>query len=348
MNTQVYYIDEDNINKSIIHKSSSAIRECGNVVFPTETVYGLGGNALCSEAVNKIFKAKGRPCDNPLIVHICCLDMLVYLIDEPLSQEAKKLIDKFWPGPLTLIFNKSIKVPVEVTAGLQTVAIRMPDNPIALQLIEDSGLPIAAPSANLSGKPSPTLADHVIEDLDGRVEIILCGNKSKVGVESTVLDMSGSVPTILRPGGVTKEQLEHEIGKVEIDKGLLELNITPKSPGMKYTHYAPKGEMFIVKGCESKVVNKINELLSNAEVRGLNVGILASDETKNCYKSSTVLSLGSKDNLDIIASKFFSSLREFDKQKVQIIYAEAIEEKAIGIAVMNRMKKAAAYRIIEV
>lgn len=348
MNTEVIYLNENGIDPFFIKKAAEVIRAGGTVVFPTETVYGLGANALSEKAVDGIFTAKGRPSDNPLIAHISHLDMLIYLIGEPLTDKARLLIERFWPGPLTLIFKKSRKVPERVTAGLDTVAVRMPDNPVALELIRASELPIAAPSANLSGKPSPTLPEHVVNDLQGRVNMILCSTKSRIGLESTVLDLSGSVPTILRPGGITYEALVEVLGEVRIDKGLLDKDRVPKSPGMKYTHYAPEAEMIIVKGETGRVQEKIQALADLKNAEGLTVGVLASDETAGFYQNSRVLSLGSRKNYALIASNVFEKLREFDKIGVGIIYAEAFDEKEMGLAVMNRMKKAAGFNIIEV
>jgi L-threonylcarbamoyladenylate synthase len=348
MNTEVQYLNESSIDSDIIDRAANIIRNNGTVVFPTETVYGLGANALSGEAVKGIFIAKGRPSDNPLIVHISSINMLLYLIGSPLSEEAKLLIDKYWPGPLTMIFKKSGKVPYEVTAGLDTVAVRMPDNKIAMELIKRSELPIAAPSANLSGKPSPTLPEHVIDDMQGRVDMILCGSKSRIGVESTVLDLSGDKPVVLRPGGVTLEELEGILGSVELDRGSVGEAGVPKAPGMKYTHYAPEADMIIVKGELDSVKKKIQELVNENGAKGLKVGVLASDETESYYQGGRVLSLGSRTNTEVIASNIFEKLREFDKLGVDIIFAEALDEKHIGMAVMNRMKKAAGFNIIEV
>lgn len=348
MNTEVICLNENGIDPLVIKKAAGVIRSGGTVVFPTETVYGLGANALSEAAAEGIFTAKGRPGDNPLIAHISHLDMLIYLIGEPLTDKAKLLIERFWPGPLTLIFKKSRKVPMRVTAGLDTVAVRMPDHPVALELIRASELPIAAPSANLSGKPSPTLPEHVVNDLQGKVDMILCSTKSRIGLESTVLDLSGDVPTILRPGGITYEQLVEVLGEVRIDKGLLEQDRAPKAPGMKYTHYAPEAEMIIIKGESGRVQEKIQALVDLKNAGGLTVGVLASDETADFYRNCRVLSLGSRKNYALIASNVFEKLREFDKIGVGIIYAEAFDEKEMGLAVMNRMKKAAGFNIIEV
>lgn len=348
LNTEVFFLDENNIDPDVMDKAADRIRKGGTVVFPTETVYGLGANALSGEAVKGIFTAKGRPSDNPLIAHISSMNMLLYLIGSPLSASARRLIEKYWPGPLTLIFKKSRKVPDEVTAGLDTVAIRMPDNKIALELIKRSELPIAAPSANISGRPSPTLPEHVLEDMKGRVDMILCGSKSRIGVESTVLDLSGDAPVILRPGGVTLEELQSVLGQVELDCGLVTGSGVPKAPGMKYTHYAPKADMIIVRGELENIKKKIKQLAAENAAKGLKVGVLASDETADSYRDCVVLSLGSRTKTEVIASNVFEKLREFDKLGVDIIFAEALDEKYMGLAVMNRMKKAAGFNIVEV
>ncbi len=348
LNTKIYELDEKNIDMDIIKAAADIIRKNGTVIFPTETVYGLGANGLSTEAARSIFAAKGRPADNPLIVHISCIDMLLYVIGETLSDKAKLLIEKFWPGPLTLIFKKSSVIPIEVTAGLDTVAVRMPDNKIALELIKQSGLPIAAPSANISGKPSPTKSEHVIADMDDKVDAILCGSNSRVGLESTVLDLSGEVPTILRPGGITYEELSAVLGQVKIDKGLVDSETVPKAPGMKYTHYAPEAAMTIVRGELEAVVNTILKLATEQKSKGKKVGILATDETKHHYKDGLVISMGSRENMYTAAARVFDTLREFDKQQVDIIFAEALNEESIGMAVMNRLKKAAGFNIIEV
>lgn len=348
MDTEVFFLDENNIDFDIIDKAADIIRNNGTVVFPTETVYGLGANALSGEAVKGIFTAKGRPNDNPLIAHVSSINMLLYLIGSPLNEGAGMLIEKYWPGPLTLIFKKSGKVPDEVTAGLDTIAVRMPDNRIALELIERSGLPIAAPSANISGKPSPTTPEHVISDMKGKVNMILCGGKSRVGVESTILDMTGEVPVLLRPGGLTLEELESVLGTVRVSSGKVEDKEVPKAPGMKYTHYAPNADMVIVKGKLDSIKKKIQELVTEYSAKGMKVGVLASDETSSDYKDCRVLSLGSRSDVSIIASNIFEKLREFDKIDVDIIIAEAFDESHMGMAVMNRMKKAAGFHIIEV
>lgn len=348
MKTLVYYLDEKNPDMKILEQAAALIRKGGTVIFPTETVYGLGSSALLKESVSRIFEAKGRPSDNPLIVHISNYDMLLYCIGEPLSEKAQKLIAYFWPGPLTIIFKKSKYIPDEVTAGLDTVAIRMPENKVALGLIEKSRVPIAAPSANISGKPSPTAPEHVINDMEGKVDVILCSKSTKVGVESTVIDVSGDIPVILRPGGVTREDLEKILGEVEIDKGILEEGVTPKSPGMKYTHYAPEAQMLILKGQRDKVVERIIELAKKDRAQGLKVGVLTVEENKDRYEGFTVISLGSREDSMETAHNLFNALREFDNLGVEKIYAEALKEEYLGLAVMNRMKKAAGFNIIEV
>lgn len=347
MKTKVYYLEDKNINEEALDEAAAVIRQGGTVIFPTETVYGLGANALDERSVSRIFKAKGRPSDNPLIVHISNYDMLLYCIGEPLSEKAQKLMAFFWPGPLTIIFKKSKAIPEEVTAGLDTVAIRMPDDPIALSLIKKSGVPIAAPSANISGKPSPTAPEHVITDMDNRVDMILCSKSTRVGLESTVIDISGEIPTVLRPGGVPLEELRKVLGEVEIDRGL-EPGKVPKSPGMKYTHYAPKAPMTIVRGNEAQVRNRILKLAQMDKDMGSKVGILTVDENKAYYDGYYAISIGRKGDSAQAAHNLFDALREFDKLMVDIIYAEAISEEYLGLAVMNRMKKAAGFNIIEV
>lgn len=348
MKTLVYYLDEKNPDDKVLEEAAALIRKGGTVIFPTETVYGLGSNALLKESVSRIFEAKGRPSDNPLIVHISNYDMLLYCIGESLSEKAQKLIAYFWPGPLTIIFKKSKYIPDEVTAGLDTVAIRMPENKVALGLIEKSGVPIAAPSANISGKPSPTAPEHVIKDMEGKVDMILLSSSTKVGVESTVIDVSGDVPVILRPGGLPREDLEKILGEVEIDKGILEAGVVPKSPGMKYTHYAPEAQMVILKGQREKVVLKILELAKKDRAQGFKVGVLTVNENMDKYEGFTVISLGSREDSMEAAHNLFNALREFDNLGVEKIYAEAMKEEYLGLAVMNRMKKAAGFNIIEV
>ncbi len=332
-------------------KSAADILKAGGLVAsPTETVYGLCANALDPSAVAKIFKAKGRPSDNPLIVHIANLDMLTPLV-ENIPQTAKLLIEHFWPGPLTLVFKASPIVPKEVTGGLDTVAVRFPSHPIMRQLITLSGLPLAAPSANTSGKPSPTTAKRVIEDLNGKIESIIDGGSCEFGVESTVLDITSSLPVILRPGGITYEMLKKVLGRLEIDPAIyqgLSGDLLPKAPGMKYTHYAPNASVFIVKGDPKRAAMKINELVKEQQNLGRRVGVLATDETKHLMHADLVLSGGTLSNLNTIANRLFEDLRRFDDAHMDIVYTLAFPTNEIGAAIMNRLEKSASYNIISI
>lgn len=345
IDTKIIDINLNNIDMDKLKLASKVLREGGTVAFPTETVYGLGANALDSEALKKIFKAKGRPSDNPLIVHITKRESIKTLARE-IPEKTHALMDKFWPGPLTMVFKKSHIVPDIITAGLDTVAVRMPSHPVAKALIQQAGIPVAAPSANLSGKPSPTQASHVIEDLYGKVDIIIRGGSSTVGLESTVLDITEEVPVILRPGGVTLEDLQKVLGEVSIDKGLEDAKAVPRAPGMKYTHYSPKAEVILVTGEVHDIVNTINRLRKQYE-KNSKVGIMATDETKDNYYDGMAISMGSRKNPEIIAENMFSILREFDQRGVDMILAEGIEVKSIGHAVMNRMLKAAGYHVVK-
>nr|WP_173108324.1 L-threonylcarbamoyladenylate synthase [Bacillus sp. KH172YL63] len=313
------------------------------VAFPTETVYGLGANATSDSAVGKIFEAKGRPSDNPLIVHISNKGQLNGLVAH-IPDVAEKLIDAYWPGPLTIIFEKKAEVFSEkVTAGLDTVAIRMPDHPVALAIIEAAGLPIAAPSANRSGKPSPTTADHVIDDLQDRIAGVVDGGETGVGVESTVVDCTGAVPVILRPGGVTKEQLEEVVGAVEVDPSLKEGKGAPKSPGMKYTHYAPDAPVYLVDGTRAD----LQRLVDEKKAEGLKVGVMTTAEYLEEFEADLILSAGRRDDLSTVAHHLYDTLRAFNRSDVDIIFAEMFPEEGVGLAIMNRLQKAAGYRVIK-
>lgn len=312
------------------------------VAFPTETVYGLGANALSDKAIAKIYEAKGRPSDNPLIVHISNKNQLNKLVKN-IPDTAQKLIDTFWPGPLTIIFESNGAVSEKVTAGLETVAIRMPDHPVALALIEASAVPLAAPSANLSGKPSPTKAEHVLHDLNGRIAGVLDGGATGVGLESTVLDCTGTPPMILRPGGVTKEELEAVIGAVAVDKALLQKDQAPKAPGMKYTHYAPKAPLVIVDGSKTFIQSLIDE----QRISGKTVGMLTTEENKENYQADLIVTCGYREDLKTVAHHLYDSLRTFDEEKVDIIYSESFPQTGVGEAVMNRLTKAAGGQIIK-
>lgn len=311
------------------------------VAFPTETVYGLGANALDAGACAKIFAAKGRPQDNPLIVHVCDRAMANPLVRN-WTPAAERCVEHFWPGPLTLILPKTALVPDIVTAGLDNVAIRMPSHPVALGLIEEAGFPVAAPSANLSGKPSPTRGSHVWRDMKGKIPLILDGGACEVGLESTVLDVSEGIPTILRPGGTTKEQLEEVLGEVRVDTP--SVNQVPKAPGMKYRHYAPQGELFLVSGLQERVVQRIGHEIQRGHARFKRVGVLCTLESapylQNCFPELLFV-LGSKARPQEVASNLFEGLRLCDERKMDLILVEGIEEEGLGSAVMNRLQKAA-------
>jgi L-threonylcarbamoyladenylate synthase len=351
MKTIVKKINEENMEPGCLEDAASILQKEGLVAFPTETVYGLGGDALDTEAAKKIYEAKGRPSDNPLIVHIADMDKLVDLVEE-IPEKAYQLSDKFWPGPLTMIMRKSNKVPYGTTGGLDTVAIRMPSNKIALQLIRESGVCIAAPSANTSGRPSPTKAEHVIEDLNGKIDMIIDGGAVGIGLESTIVDLTSEIPTILRPGFITKEMLEEVIGNVEIDETIIakktDPNLRPKAPGMKYKHYAPKAELTIVEGTEQAVVDTINEYAAQKMEKGFRVGVIATDETFARYKASCVKTIGSRHDEEQIARGLYAILRDFDEQEVDVIYSEGFADSKLGQAIMNRLLKAAGYHVVEV
>lgn len=348
METHVISIQQEKDKCAELQSAAQALANGKLVVFPTETVYGLGANALDDGAVSRIFEAKGRPSDNPLIVHIATKEQLAPLVSH-IPAKAIILMEAFWPGPLTLVFKKSDQVPEAVTAGLSTVAVRMPDNAVALNLIHFSGVPVAAPSANTSGKPSPTLVEHVLTDLMGRVEYIIDGGPCRVGLESTVLDVTCDPPLILRPGGVTREMLERTIGKVDQDwHHELKEGDKPKSPGMKYRHYAPEADMFLVTGDEKRVIERISRLVAEAGARGQKTGVLACHERKDAYAADMVLCPGSSQCMEDLASGIYACLRQFDEAHVDIIFAEGFPEEGIGQAVMNRLKKAASGKILQV
>ena len=343
--TKIIKIDEDNMGE--LKKGAEIIKGGNLVAFPTETVYGLGANGLDNKAVKKIFEAKGRPQDNPLILHISHIEEVKPLVDF-ISQDVEKLMEAFWPGPLTIILKRSNLVPDIITGGLDTVAIRMPNNPIALKLIELCQLPIAAPSANTSGKPSPTQASHVSQDLYGKVDLIIDGGNTGIGVESTVLDMSRDIPTILRPGGITLEDLRIYLPNVEEDLSIVKEDEIPLSPGQKYRHYAPKAEMLVFNGEVDNIIREINTLAKKFSKEGKKVGIMATDESKNKYEIGTIISVGTRKDKNTIAHNLFNTIRLFDKENVDIILAEGVENIGIGTAIMNRLKKAASGRVIEV
>lgn len=347
MKTRVLHYTE--LNKDLVYEEAAmTLKNGGLVAFPTETVYGIGANALEPEVVKKIYSAKGRPSDNPLIVHVGeAEDVASYVMEIPTA--ASMLMAAFWPGPLTMIFKKNEVIPDLITGGLDTVAIRVPAHPVARGIIKASGLPIAAPSANLSGKPSPTVAKHVIEDLQGRVDMIVDGGDAEIGLESTVLDLTQPVPMILRPGGITKAMLEEVIGEVTFDAHLMNARTdeVPKSPGMKYRHYAPEGQLKIYRGKGALVIDHINSEIKAVMDKGLKAGVIATREDADKYLCDLVLVIGSKHDPDEVAANLFRLLREMDEHQVDVIFTRAFSEKAIGAATMNRLLKAAGNRQIE-
>lgn len=348
MNTKVVKVDDNNISKAAISEAGEIIRQGGLVAFPTETVYGLGANALNEEAVKKIFLAKGRPQDNPLIVHISNIKQ-IYPLVKSIPDAAKKLMEKFWPGPMTIILEKTDIIPDVTSAGLDSVGIRMPSNKIARELISAANVPIAAPSANISGRPSPTDVERCVEDLDGKVDYIIGGSICRVGVESTVIDCTVYPPCVLRPGGITLEMLRDVDNNIYIDPAIMKKpnsNLKPKAPGMKYRHYAPKAPLKIVNGDLKKTIAKINEIVQNYIDENKVVGIMATDETITHYKNGIVISLGSREDLSTIAKNLFETLRIFDDKNVDLILSESFEENGVGLAIMNRLKKSAGFDII--
>ena len=337
-------------DKEQLTQAAEILEKGGLVACPTETVYGLCANALNETAVKNIYKAKGRPSDNPLIVHIADLDMLEPLVQD-ITPMARKLMDAFWPGPMTLIFKATDRVPRVLTGGLDTVAIRFPSDPTMNGLIKACRLPLAAPSANTSGKPSPTNFMRVYEDLNGKIDCIINGNQSEYGVESTIIDTTGEIATILRPGGITFEMLEEVLGTVMMDPALghkLKEGEVPRAPGMKYTHYSPNAEVIIVKGEPSQVAHTISELTKAQKALGKKVGVLCSDETASLFTADKVISAGTESNPLTIAAHLFEVLRSFDDAGIDVVYSLAFKEVGIGTAIMNRLEKSAGYHIVEV
>lgn len=344
--------DRRNIKDEELAEAAAVLKSGGLVAFPTETVYGLGGNALDEDAARKIYAAKGRPSDNPLIAHISCAAELAPLVRE-IPEVGRKLMEAFWPGPLTMIFPKSSKVPYGTTGGLDTVAVRMPDDPVASRLIALAGVPVAAPSANTSGRPSPTTADHVWQDMNGRIDMIIDGGPVGIGVESTIVDVSSPVPSVLRPGAITMEMLREVLGEVAVDPAILgpmKEDVKPKAPGMKYRHYAPKAELTLVEttGPVESMVEKVKELAHEKLVQGCQVGIICTDESRSCYAEGTVRSIGARESQESVAHNLYAVLREFDDLKVEYIFSESFSEDHLGQAIMNRLSKAAGYKIVRV
>ncbi|MCQ5141879.1 L-threonylcarbamoyladenylate synthase [Enterocloster bolteae] len=379
--------DRNHIKDKELKEAAGILRSGGLVAFPTETVYGLGGNALDEDAARKIYAAKGRPSDNPLIAHVSCVEEVAPLVKE-IPEAGRKLMEAFWPGPLTMIFPKSEKVPYGTTGGLDTVAIRMPDDPVANRLIALAGVPVAAPSANTSGRPSPTTADHVWQDMNGRIDMIIDGGPVGIGVESTIVDVSSAVPAVLRPGAITMEMLEEVLGEVSVDPailGPLSADVRPKAPGMKYKHYAPKADLTLVEpgtgteresgaeqvtGAEQKtgadwntgaapetgldetqlqaMIRKVRELSREKIEAGYKVGVICTDESRGCYTDGEVRSIGARKSQASVAHNLYALLREFDDLGVDYIFSESFPKDHLGQAIMNRLSKAAGYKIVKV
>lgn len=350
--TRYYKIDPEKPQTLPVARAAQVLRKGGLVAFPTETVYGLGANALDARAVQAIFTAKGRPADNPLIVHVAGVRQVRSLV-RVFPQEARQLAREFWPGPLTLILPRKKVVPDVVTAGLETVAVRIPCHPVALALLKKAAIPVAAPSANRSGRPSPTTGLHVLKDLAGRVDVVLDGGQCAVGVESTVLDLTTVPPLILRPGGVTREQLEKVLGTVEIDPAQKSASApdAPRSPGMKYTHYTPKAQVYLAEGSLEEMVAVINSAARQWHDMGKTVAVLATGETERHYRGKEYIQhveiLGTRQDLSTIAGSLFHALRSCDRYHADIILAETFPDTGLGAAIMNRLSKAAGYKVIK-
>ncbi|MDF2635593.1 MAG: Sua5/YciO/YrdC/YwlC family protein [Pelosinus sp.] len=348
MHTEYFIVDKDNPDKEILGQAAELLKQGKLVAFPTETVYGLGANGLDEEAVATIFQAKGRPSDNPLILHIAHKEELSQLAAH-IPNNAKVLMDAYWPGPLTIVVRRKAVVPDIVTGGLETVGVRLPDSIVARKLIELAGTPIAAPSANTSGRPSPTSAQAVLVDLEGKIDAVVDSGNCQIGVESTVVDCTTPVPTLLRPGGITLEMLIETLGEVEIDPILSgSFELAPRSPGMKYTHYAPEAPMVLFEGESSQVVNLLLQEINTALAEGKRVGALVSTETASRLPAAVIPSIyGRRENVDEIATNLYMALRSYDDHSVDVIYAEGISEEGLGLAVMNRLRKASGYRIVK-
>lgn len=347
MKTQIVQVGQQHMESEWIQKAGAIIQMGGLVAFPTETVYGLGGDALNPASARKIYAAKDRPSDNPLIIHIYRMEDLSPIVKE-VSESVRKLAEAFWPGPLTLILQKSELVPYETTGGLDTVAVRMPSHKTAQAFIKAAGGYVAAPSANRSGRPSPTSAKYVIEDLMGRVDMILDGGDVEIGLESTIVDMTTEEPTILRPGFVTREMLEKVLQSVEEDQTMMSADSkqAPKAPGMKYRHYAPKGDLTIVDGEEGPVVEYINEQIVRLQKEGCKTGVIATDATVSLYRGDVCKSVGNREDELSIARELYRILRDFDEKEVGVIYSESFDTSGLGQAIMNRLLKAAGHKII--
>ncbi|MBE5956164.1 MAG: threonylcarbamoyl-AMP synthase [Lachnospiraceae bacterium] len=355
MRTDLVKLDKGDLHTAVgkekLKQAAKLLRAGEVVAFPTETVYGLGANGMDVHASLKIYEAKGRPSNNPLILHIAEFDQLDGIARD-ISEDAWKLMKAFWPGPMTIILHKREEVPVETTGGLSTVAVRMPSHPVARELILQAGVPIAAPSANKSGRPSPTEAIHVMEDMEGRIPMILDGGKVGIGIESTIVDMTEEKPVILRPGFITPEMVDEIVSGVTIDPaimgGPLAEGLKPKAPGMMYRHYAPLGDMWLVEGAMEDVVRKINEMTKEQQQLGYKVAVIGTDENIGDYQADIVRSIGSRKDPAQIGASLYGTLREMDQLGVQIIYAESYGEEEFFGAIRNRILKAAGYQVLKV
>ena len=347
MKAEIAVMTAENIDRKAIAKGGEILKNGGLVAFPTETVYGLGGNALDTKASMKIYAAKGRPSDNPLIVHIADIRDLDKIVTE-VPEKARVLAEKYWPGPLTMILPKADIVPRETTGGLDSVAVRFPSDRIAQELILAAGGYVAAPSANTSGRPSPTTAGHVAEDLGEAIDMIIDGGQVNIGLESTIVDFTEDIPVVLRPGYISLEMLRETLGDVRMDKGLIkpDSKVHPKAPGMKYRHYAPKGQLTLVEGDRDKVIARINELVKEKEEEGHKVGVIGTDETLDSYHADILRSIGSRQKPETVAANLYRILREFDDLECDYMYSESFFEQGLGNAIMNRMLKAAGYHLI--
>jgi L-threonylcarbamoyladenylate synthase len=344
--TKVLKVNPTEPEKEVIAEAAAVIRSGGLVAFPTETVYGLGADALNEAAVRRIFEVKGRPPDNPIIVHVADRDS-VYLLASEVPRAAEELVSRFWPGPLTLVLKRTELVPAVTCGGLETVAVRTPAHQVALELIREAGVPIAAPSANVSGSPSPTSAEHVLRDLGGKIEMVLDGGPAEIGVESTVIDMTVDPPELLRPGGLPLEEIEGVIGHVRIPeptRGLAAFTDKPRSPGMKYRHYAPRCRLILVEGDPASVRRKVAELVTVLRAQKKRVGVLALDGAD--YPGAEIVDLGPRSDLRRVAKSLFTAIRDLDERGVDVIVAEGVEERGLGLAIMNRLRKASGGEVI--
>ncbi len=349
--TKLLRVDRKGFSDSVLNEACELLKKGELVAFPTETVYGLGGNALDKTAASRIYAAKGRPSDNPLIVHVAEKEAL-FSVGREVPEGAVRLTERFWPGPLTVIVKKSEIVPKTTTGGLDTVAVRMPSDEIAMSLIKQSGLYIAAPSANASGRPSTTRAEHCMEDLKGKIPLIIDGGPVPIGLESTIVDLSSERPLILRPGFITLEQIREIIPEIEYDPAVIareaDKNAVAKAPGMKYRHYAPRGELTVFEGSPEKVIKRINSEIAEKRRHGFKTAVLATEESIAYYNADIAESLGRRTDEGEIASHLFEMLRKFDDEEADFIYAESFFSPGVGRAIMNRLLKAAGYNIITV